>query len=115
YSSVLLRTANADQAKAVADELSHEFKKVALSAETEKEYYSKLTNLNAGFLAASYVVAVVMAVGGIFGVMNTMFAAISQRKGDIGILRLLGFKRWQVLVSFFTESLVIALIGGMLG
>ena len=44
-----------------------------------------------------------------------MFAAISQRKQDIGLLRILGYARWQVLVSFFLESLVIALVGGILG
>ena len=56
-----------------------------------------------------------MAVGGVFGVMNTMFAAISQRIKDIGVLRILGFARWQILVSFFLESLVLALVGGLLG
>ena len=67
------------------------------------------------FLVAIIVVAVVMAVGGVFGVMNTMFAAISQRTKDIGVLRILGFARWQILISFLLESLVIALIGGLLG
>ena len=56
-----------------------------------------------------------MAVGGMFGVMNTMFAAISQRSKDIGVLRILGFARWQILVSFLLESLLIALAGGLLG
>ncbi len=56
-----------------------------------------------------------MAIGGIFGVMNTMFAAIAQRTRDIGVLRILGFARWQILVSFFLESLLLALIGGLLG
>jgi putative ABC transport system permease protein len=61
------------------------------------------------------IVALIMAVGGVFGVMNTMFAAISARTRDIGVLRILGFARWQILMSFFLESLVIALIGGALG
>ena len=57
----------------------------------------------------------IMAVGGVFGVMNTMFAAISNRIKDIGVLRILGYARWQILVSFLLESLVIALLGGLLG
>jgi ABC-type antimicrobial peptide transport system permease subunit len=60
-------------------------------------------------------VAVVIGIGGIFGVMNTMFAAISQRIKDVGVLRILGFARWQILVSFFLESLAIALLGGLIG
>jgi len=60
-------------------------------------------------------VTVIMALGGVFGVMNTMFAAIRQRSTDIGVLRVLGFARWQVLVSFLLESLVIAALGGLVG
>ena len=56
-----------------------------------------------------------MAIGGVFGVMNTMFAAVSQRIKDIGVLRLLGYARGQILVAFVMESLLIALIGGVLG
>jgi ABC-type antimicrobial peptide transport system permease subunit len=67
------------------------------------------------FLYAAYVVAAIMAVGGIFGAMNSMFVAISQRINDIGVLRILGFARWQVLVSSFLESLLLAFLGGTLG
>ena len=56
-----------------------------------------------------------MGFGGVFGMMTTMFASIAQRIRDIGVLRLLGFKRWQVTVSFLLESLTVAAIGGLLG
>src|SRR5262249_9674455 len=61
------------------------------------------------------IVAVIMAIGGLFGVMNTMFAAIAQRTKDIGVLRILGYARWQLLLSFLLESLLLALVGGALG
>ena len=60
-------------------------------------------------------VTVFVSVGGVFGVMNTMFAAISQRINDIGVLRLLGYARWQILFSFLLESLLLALVGGAAG
>src|SRR5262249_12966626 len=44
-----------------------------------------------------------------------MFAAISQRTKDIGVMRIIGFARWQVLTSFFLEALVLAMLGGILG
>jgi ABC-type antimicrobial peptide transport system permease subunit len=44
-----------------------------------------------------------------------MFAAISQRTKDIGVLRILGYARWRILVSFVLESLLIAVVGGLLG
>jgi putative ABC transport system permease protein len=74
-----------------------------------------LTKTNNDFLAVIVVVAVVMAIGGVFGMMTTMFASIAQRIRDIGVLRLLGFKRWQVMVSFLLESLTVALLGGAIG
>jgi ABC-type antimicrobial peptide transport system permease subunit len=66
-------------------------------------------------LFAIIFVTIILALGGVFGVMNTMFAAISQRIKDIGVLRLMGYGRRHVLASFLMESLVIALIGGGLG
>jgi putative ABC transport system permease protein len=115
YSTVVLRTADAADAAATAKDLTTNFKKSALQAQTETAYYDKLNGTNQQFLVAIVFVAVVMAVGGVFGVMNTMFAAISQRIKDIGVLRILGFASWQILVSFLLESLVLALAGGLLG
>jgi ABC-type antimicrobial peptide transport system permease subunit len=88
---------------------------VTVQAVPEPEYYAKLSETNQMFSVAIYFIAIVMAIGGVLGVMNTMFAAISQRTKDIGVLRLLGFSRWQVLVSFLLESLAIALVGGLVG
>ena len=115
YTTVVLQTADADAAKQLARHLSDNYKKPAVAAQTETEYFEKLNTTNQQFLYAVLFVAVVMAVGGVFGVMNTMFAAISQRTKDIGVLRILGYARWQVLSCFFLESLLLALVGGLLG
>jgi ABC-type antimicrobial peptide transport system permease subunit len=115
YTSIVLRTANAASARILSDHLTSNFKEAAVQAKPETEYYAKLTETNQQFLAAIIFVAAIMAIGGVFGVMNTMFAAISQRTKDIGVLRLLGFSRGQILVSFLLETLGIALAGGLLG
>jgi cell division protein FtsX len=116
YTSIVLR-ANQDDAagaKALAYHLRNNFKpRVAATPETE--YYAKLQAMNEQLLWGIRFVAVIMAVGGIFGVTNTMFAAISQRIKDIGVLRILGYARWQILISFLLESLAIALLGGLIG
>jgi ABC-type antimicrobial peptide transport system permease subunit len=114
YSTYVVATKNAASAEAIAKELK-DFKEVPLNAVPETEYYAKLSATNRQFLFAIAIVAVIMAVGGVLGVMNTMYAAISQRAKDIGVMRLLGFTRWQILVSFLLESLVIAFVGGALG
>jgi ABC-type lipoprotein release transport system permease subunit len=113
--TIVLRTADADAAKRLSVDLTTHFTTPAVLAQPESEYYAKLNATNEQFLLATLFIASVIAVGGVFGVMNTMFAAISQRGKDIGVLRILGFARWQLLVSFFLETLLIALAGGVLG
>jgi hypothetical protein len=115
FTSLVLRTGSPAEAERLAEYLSRDYKKAALSAQPENRYYASLQSTNQQFLFAILVVAAVMAMGGIFGVMNTMFAAVSQRIRDIGVLRVLGFSGPQVLVSFFLEGLMIALVGGLVG
>src|SRR5713226_6383458 len=70
-SSLVLRTADAATARAVAEDVNTKFKKSALQAQVETDYYSKLTATNKQFLGAIIFVTIIMAIGGIFGVMNT--------------------------------------------
>lgn len=114
YSSFVVRAAGPEQAKELAETLK-DLKEVALNALVETEYFASLGETGKTMLYAIIFVALFMAIGGVFGVMNTMFAAISQRTKDIGVLRILGYARRQILVSFLLESLVIALLGGLLG
>jgi ABC-type antimicrobial peptide transport system permease subunit len=115
HTTAVLRTADADKAQETADDLTANFKKSAVQAKPETEYYDQLNGTNQVFLYAIIFVAIFIAIGGVFGIMNTMFAAISQRTKDIGVLRILGFARWQILVSFFLEALLLAVIGGLIG
>jgi putative ABC transport system permease protein len=115
YTTFVARTADKNRAKELAEYLTKEYKKASVQATQETEYFDKLNSTNLQFLVAIIIVALFMALGGAFGVMNTMFAAISQRTKDIGVLRILGYARWQVLVSFFLEAMVLALVGGLLG
>ncbi len=97
------------------DYFTNRYKTAAMQAQVETDYFAALSGTSQQFLYGIIVVAAIMAVGGVFGVMNTMLAAISQRTADIGVLRLLGYNRRQVLISFLLESLLIALVGGGLG
>ncbi len=115
YTSIVLRAESPAKARELAERLSRDFKKSAVSARTEPEHFAKMAEANQQLLGSIYLVSGIMALGGVFGVMNTMFAAIRQRAADIGMLRVLGFARWQVLVSFLLESLLIAAIGGLAG
>jgi len=114
-STAVIRVRDDLDAAQVAKELIAEFKSPAVLARTEADYFESLNSTNQTFLLAIRLVALFMGIGGVFGVMNTMFAAIAQRTRDIGVMRILGFARWQILVSFFLESLLLALFGGAIG
>ncbi len=115
FTSVLLRTGGAQEAADFTKFINKSFKSASVVAQPEKEYYASLSETNGQFLYAILFVTAIMAVGGTLGVTNTMFAAISQRVKDIGVLRLLGYLRNQILISVLLESLFIALVGGLLG
>jgi putative ABC transport system permease protein len=115
YSTLVLAAADAGRAAALKDFFNTQYKKAALAAYVETEYFTSLSQTNQQFLYAIIFVTIVMSIGGVFGVMNTMFAAVSQRTADLGVMRLLGFARWQILVSLLVESLAIAIVGGAAG
>ncbi|MGL4550488.1 MAG: ABC transporter permease, partial [Gemmataceae bacterium] len=115
YTTCVLRTGGPDEAVKLASYLKAEYKKPAVSAQQETVYYAGLNTTNQQFLYATIVVMLIMAIGCAFGVMNTMFAAIAQRTKDIGVLRIIGYSRWQVLTSFFMEALALAVVGGLVG
>lgn len=115
YTTMVLRATNGKEAKRLEDYLKNDYGKGSIDPMLETKYFANLNGTNQQFLYAIIVVAVVMAVGGVFGVTNTMFAAIAQRTKDIGVMRLIGFGRLQILGSFMLESLFIALAGGALG
>ncbi|MCU0876483.1 MAG: ABC transporter permease [Pirellulaceae bacterium] len=115
YSTLVLRTESPAAAQTLKDFLNKDYEKASVQAYVETEYFASLSETNKTFLYAIVVVTAIMSLGGIFGVMNTMFAAVSQRSRDIAVLRILGYSRLHVLASFLLESLVLAILGGTLG
>jgi putative ABC transport system permease protein len=95
--------------------LSKNFANPRVRAVPEPRYYEDLAKSNSQLMFMVVVVAIIMALGGVIGVMLVMFAAIAQRVKDVGVMRVVGYKRWQILVSFMLESLAIALLGGLIG
>ena len=90
--------------------------RVQLEIDSEPKYYENLAGPTAGaLLGLAAFVAVIMGIGAVFGAMNTMYAIVAQRTREIGTLRALGFSRFSILLSFVLESVLLALIGGLLG
>jgi putative ABC transport system permease protein len=90
--------------------------RVQLQIDSEPKYYEDQAGPVAGaLLGLAGFVAVVMGIGAVFGAMNTMYAIVAQRTREIGTLRALGFSRFSILLSFVMESVLLALVGGVLG
>lgn len=86
-----------------------------IEAFTERDYFRKQTELGSPIGAIGEFIAVFMAIGAAFAVMNTMYAAVASRSREIAVLRAIGFKRRAILVSFMIESVLLSLLGAALG
>jgi putative ABC transport system permease protein len=113
-SSALVTATDAVTAKALVDDINND-QRLGMHAQSEKEYYEQQTAQGAPIEFIGVFVAIVMAVGSSFAAMNTMYAAVARRAREIGTLRVLGFSRGSILVSFFIESVFLAGLGGLLG
>ncbi len=90
--------------------------RLRVQAESELAYYEKqsvaLTNM---ITILGTLVSLVMAVGAIFGALNTMYSAVAERSREIATMRALGFSAVAVVASFVVESVLIAGVGGVIG
>jgi putative ABC transport system permease protein len=82
----------------------------------EIDYYAKqstrMTQLNT---ILGGLVAFVMAIGAVFGALNTMYSAVAERGREIATMRALGFGGGAVVFSFLVEALLISFVGGAIG
>lgn len=89
--------------------------RLTLHAETETEYYAAQAAVAAQLRALGLIVALALAIGATFGGMNTMYTAVTRRGREIGVLRVLGFSRGDILSSFVIESAILGVAGGVAG
>lgn len=89
---------------------------LTVDVQRENDYYaSKSRQLTRVLNFLAYVVGTIMAVGAMFGALNTMYSAVATRGVEIATLRAIGFGSGPVVVSVMAEALLLALIGGALG
>jgi len=82
----------------------------------EIDYYAKQsTTMTRLITVLGGLVAVIMAIGAIFGALNTMYSAVAERGREIATMRALGFSTWNVILSFLFEALLISFLGGIIG
>ncbi len=113
YSSALLQATDEVTAAALKKSLEND-RRLNVTVMDEREYYDAQTVSARPIQFLGFFVCVIMAVGSCFASMNTMYAAVARRSKEVGTLRILGFSRGSILVSFFLESVMLSLIGGVL-
>jgi putative ABC transport system permease protein len=87
-----------------------------VKAVRQGEFLLEQSSMLTGFIEGlGYFIAVLMALGALFGALNTMYSAVAARTREIATLRALGFGAGPVILSVMFESLALALIGGATG
>ena len=82
----------------------------------EIDYYARQSRrLTTLITVLGGIVAAIMAIGAVFGALNTMYSAVAERGREIATMRALGFGGPSVIFSFVIEALLIAFVGGLIG
>lgn len=114
-SSLLVQLSSSDDIDAIERRLVND-PQLDVDVRSQRDFFSgqseSLTS-TIGLLAG--IVAFIMAIGAVFGALNTMYSAVSARTREIGTLRAIGFGALPVVASVMAESLLLSLLGGVLG
>ncbi len=113
-SSALIQATDASAVPALINSMKDD-RRLTVDPLTEKAYYENQTSASAPIQFLGIFVSIIMAVGSSFAAMNTMYAAVARRAKEIGTLRVLGFTKGSIEISFLLESVFLCLIGGVLG
>jgi putative ABC transport system permease protein len=90
--------------------------RLTVQADREIDYYAKQSQLLTTLITVlGSIVALIMGIGAVFGALNTMYSAVSERSREIATMRAIGFGSGSVILSFVFEALLIAFIGGVVG
>jgi putative ABC transport system permease protein len=115
YSSAVGLLTSATAFQAFKDSLTSD-PQLTVDVQREREYYAKQSaGLTKTINIVGTTVAVIMAIGAMFGALNTMYSAVAARGLEIATLRAIGFGAIPVLFGVMIESLLLSLLGGAIG
>jgi putative ABC transport system permease protein len=115
YNSVLVRLASPDALDRFKRALTTN-PALSVTVERHSDWYKRIGSDSTFVLALlGYIVGAVMAIGALFGCLNTMYSAVSTRGREIATLRALGFGAFPVAVSVILEAMTLAVTGALVG
>jgi len=112
--SAYLRATDTVSADALVHRVADD-QRLELEGMLETTYYEKQTQSGAPIRFMGYIVGLTMAIGSIFAAANTMYAAVAYRSREIATLRVIGFRKGSIVMSFVFESVLLALLGAAAG
>jgi len=90
--------------------------RLKVDVKTTSDYYTAQSeDLTRVIKVMGIIIGVIMAIGAVFGALNTMYAAVATRAREIATMRAIGFRGFPVVVSILVETMLLALAGGVLG
>jgi putative ABC transport system permease protein len=115
FQSATVHLTSADSFQQFKDAVTSD-RRLNLDVTREIDYYAKQsTRMTQLITILGGLVAFVMAIGAVFGALNTMYSAVAERGREIATMRALGFGAAAVVFSFLVEALLIAFVGGAIG
>ncbi|MCZ6853917.1 MAG: ABC transporter permease [Gammaproteobacteria bacterium] len=115
FNAITVELASVDEFPALETALEDN-PRLKVDVQLESTYYEgQSENISQLLYLVAYVVSSIMALGALFGALNTMYSAVSVRVVEIATLRAIGFGAMPVVVSVLIEALVLALIGALVG
>ncbi|HWU54314.1 MAG TPA: ABC transporter permease, partial [Rhizomicrobium sp.] len=115
YNSILVRLTSPDALDTFRKALTTN-PALQVTVTRHSDWYKKVSDQATGLLAVlAYVVGAVMAIGALFGCLNTMYAAVSTRGREIATLRALGYGAFPVALSVMLEAILLSVTGALLG
>ena len=115
YNTVLVRLASFDSLATFKKALTTN-PALAVEVERHSDWYQRFSGRVTGFLTnLAYAVGIIMAIGALFGCLNTMYSAVSTRGREIATLRALGFGAFPVAVSVILEAVFLSVTGALIG
>ena len=115
YSSTIVRLADRGAFESFKSRVATD-QRFTLDVKQEPLFYEEQSRQLSTFISIlGLTLSVIFSIGAMIGAMITMYAAVSNRTGEIGTLRALGFRRASILAAFLLESVLLALVGGAIG
>ena len=116
FSTITLRLNNPSDLAQIKEKFKSDPRLNQFEPESESRYYQRQSEGLTGFISGlGLMITIIFSVGAMIGATITMYAAVANRTVEIGTLRALGFRRRSILTAFLTESMLISIVGGVLG